>query len=453
MMIHFIGDSHSSFFSGVDIIQPEYPFPSNDTISSFKTYRLGPVLAYSLSKYNTSSKGREKLFEIIDTLPEKSYVVLCFGEIDCRYHLLFQSNKLNIPLEDIIDDCLNQYFSAVLEIKRKGHRIGIWGATPTSYINSNPLFPSYGTHVQRNDCTKQFNIKLEQLCKQNDVLFFSIFNTLVGKNLHTPNYIFFDGVHLGQIVMPLALKQLKKCFPEIKTKKNWKSNYIQFHVQKTTLLNFNTMTNKIKNLGRKIGLSKTYHKLKNLLFPPIQVPEYSEKRSIILSYQQIFKTKTFIETGTFMGDTIEALKNDFDYLYSIELSEELALRATKRFEDSQKVRIIQGDSGMEIESLIQDIKEPMLFWLDGHYSGEFMYQDEFIKTAKGSLHTPIEKELQLILTSDQPHVILIDDARLFIGQMDYPTIKQIKEIVKKISKFNHKLSVSRDIIRIVPSKK
>lgn len=209
----------------------------------------------------------------------------------------------------------------------------------------------------------------------------------------------------------------------------------------------------MKKICRIFGINKIYHKLYRLIFPPVQIPEYSEKRAIILSYQQIFKTKTFVETGTFMGDTIEALINDFRRLYSIELSEELALRAAKRFEGNQKVKIIQGDSGFKIEGLINDIMEPMLFWLDGHYSGEFIYQDEFIRTAKGSLHTPIEKELKVILGSNEAHVILIDDARLFTGQMDYPTIKHIKNIVKLTSKFNHRLTVSRDIIRIIPLKK
>jgi len=210
------------------------------------------------------------------------------------------------------------------------------------------------------------------------------------------------------------------------------------------------MKENIKKIGKLFGLDKVYHKIYQIAFPPVQIPEYSEKRVIILSYQQIFKTKTFVETGTFMGDTIETLINDFDNLYSIELSEELASGAAKRFEENQKVKIIQGDSGIQIKSIIDYIEKPALFWLDGHYSGEFIYDNKFIKTAKGILNTPIEKELDLILASSLPHVILIDDARLFNGQMDYPTIKHIKRMVKKGTKFNHKIYVDRDIIRITP---
>ncbi|MCZ4244697.1 SGNH/GDSL hydrolase family protein [Pedobacter punctiformis] len=450
LSIHFIGDSHSSFFSGVNIIQPEYPFSSNDTISYFRTYRLGPVLAYSLSSNNTTCRGREKLFQVIDTLPKKSNIVLCFGEIDCRYHLLFQSAKKKIPLEDVINDCLNNYFKTVLEIRKLSYNVGIWGAIPTSYFNNNPLFPSYGTHLDRNRCTKIFNTKLESLCEQHGIIFFSIFKSMVKKNLYTLPYVFFDGIHLSQVVMPIALNEIRKQFPTIQLSNNWFMKYIFAVKKKQIRMAYQSIKQKIKSAGKKIGLNIIYYKITNVLFPSVQIPEYSEKRAIILSYQRIFKTKIFIETGTFMGDTVEVLINDFDNLYSIELSEELASKAIKRFESIQKIKIIQGDSGIQIGKLIKDINQPVLFWLDGHYSGEFMYNDEFIKTAKGTLNTPIEKELQLILASEQAHIILIDDARLFTGEMDYPTIKQIKDIVRKNSRFNHKLSVSRDIIRITP---
>lgn len=151
-----------------------------------------------------------------------------------------------------------------------------------------------------------------------------------------------------------------------------------------------------------------------------------------------------------MGDTIEALVDDFDRLHSIELSEELALRATKRFADKEKVTIVQGNSDIELRKILATLDEPTLFWLDGHYSGEFMYEDEYIKTAKGALVTPIIRELEDIFSFQLPHIILIDDARLFNGREDYPTISQIKQLVKSASKIKRKLTVKRDIIRIVP---
>jgi hypothetical protein len=181
----------------------------------------------------------------------------------------------------------------------------------------------------------------------------------------------------------------------------------------------------------------------------IVIPEYEEKRRIILAYKNKYNPLIFIETGTFMGDTVQSLLNEFKFLYSIELSEELAHRAEERFNQYHTVKIINGSSDIELKSILKELAEPALFWLDGHYSGEFMYNDEFVKTAKGTLNTPVVKELELILNSDLTHIILIDDARMFNGTEDYPTISALKSMVKK-SRIKRKLLVERDIIRILP---
>jgi hypothetical protein len=81
-----------------------------------------------------------------------------------------------------------------------------------------------------------------------------------------------------------------------------------------------------------------------------------------------------------------------------------------------------------------------LFWLDGHYSGGI--------TAKGPLDTPIVKELDSILNhSVTGHVILIDDARCFVGENDYPTIDELREILHT-ERPRWVFEVKDDIIRI-----
>jgi hypothetical protein len=182
----------------------------------------------------------------------------------------------------------------------------------------------------------------------------------------------------------------------------------------------------------------------------VVIPEYEEKRCIILGYKNKYNPLIFIETGTFMGDTIQSLLNEFKFLYSIELSEGLAHRAQERFKQHHSVKIINGSSDIELKGILKELTEPALFWLDGHYSGEFMYNDEFVKTAKGTLNTPVINELELILNSDLVHIILIDDARMFNGTEDYPTIRTLKNMVKK-GRIKRKLLVKRDIIRILPA--
>ena len=186
----------------------------------------------------------------------------------------------------------------------------------------------------------------------------------------------------------------------------------------------------------------------------LTIPEYGVKRKTIIDLSKQYKcTEVFIETGTYMGDTIEYLKNDFKRLFSIELNEDLALKASKRFSGEPKIKIVQGDSATQLASILSSISTPAAFWLDGHYSSEFQLGDEYIVTGKGEKDTPVMEEL--IEISRHPiknHVILIDDARLFNGKDDYPTKQQVEEFVKQKLP-NHSVSIKKDIIRILPNKK
>jgi hypothetical protein len=198
------------------------------------------------------------------------------------------------------------------------------------------------------------------------------------------------------------------------------------------------------------GLRRAYQKARSKYVERFVMPSDPEKREIIKGYKDKTNLNVFVETGTFLGDTVETLKGDFDRLYSIELSEELTARAQKRFASDAKVTIIQGDSGNELHALLDQLKEPALFWLDGHYSSEFFVGDEYIETAKGAKFTPILEELSAIFShSIKSHVILIDDARCFVGSHDYPSLKEVKTFIRN---HNPKLQVTvkRDIIRVVP---
>lgn len=74
-----------------------------------------------------------------------------------------------------------------------------------------------------------------------------------------------------------------------------------------------------------------------------------------------------------------------------------------------------------LKRIVNELKEPAIFWLDGHYSGGV--------TAKGDKFCPIYEELEAILDSNFNHIIIIDDLRSFVGQDDYPTISELREFV------------------------
>jgi hypothetical protein len=199
------------------------------------------------------------------------------------------------------------------------------------------------------------------------------------------------------------------------------------------------MENLVKRIIRKI----------KWIFRKRHIPELTEKRNLLERYRQIYQPVALVETGTFMGDTIEFFKDKFKSIYSIELSAELAARAAGRFCKDRHVQIIQGDSGEKLGTILNNLKGTSLFWLDGHYSSEFYLNGEFIQTAKAAKETPIEKELELLLSSGIIHIIFIDDARLFKGNDDYPSIKTIREMVKKRGN-KYKVFVKKDIIHLLP---
>ncbi|MBU4348411.1 FkbM family methyltransferase [Patescibacteria group bacterium] len=180
--------------------------------------------------------------------------------------------------------------------------------------------------------------------------------------------------------------------------------------------------------------------LKNKPLPP----SHFLKEQIVKNYAKKYKIKTFIETGTYKGIMLSAVKDIFEKLYSIELNATSFQNALIKFREDKQIKLLNGDSGKIMINVLKDINEPCLFWLDGHYSGK--------STSKGEKNTPILQELKTILNHKiKNHIILIDDARLFTGKNDYPTIKELKYFVKNLNN-NLRLKVKYDIVRIISPK-
>ena len=169
-------------------------------------------------------------------------------------------------------------------------------------------------------------------------------------------------------------------------------------------------------------------------------PPHLAKQQIIREYAQRFNIPVFIETGTYLGDMVNAVKDIFDEIYSIELGMELSQQAKKRFANAKHITILQGDSGEVLKDVLAYVEKPCLFWLDSHYSAGI--------TSKGNLTTPIQKELVHILNHPMVHShrILIDDARSFTGEGDYPSIRFLQDLVTSAGFDN--FQVKDDIIRI-----
>jgi hypothetical protein len=172
-------------------------------------------------------------------------------------------------------------------------------------------------------------------------------------------------------------------------------------------------------------------------------PPHVVKEQAIRSYAKMFGLKTLVETGTYYGDMVQAMRLDFDRIYSIELSAYLYRTAARRFAGAAGITLINGDSGTELGNLVGKIDEPALFWLDGHYSeGD---------TAQGSKDTPVYEELAHIFSSKHSgDVILIDDARCFGTYPSYPTLDELFSFIRS-KRPDANIEVENDFIRITPN--
>lgn len=173
-------------------------------------------------------------------------------------------------------------------------------------------------------------------------------------------------------------------------------------------------------------------------------PPHAVKRRNILRYRDELGLKILVETGTYKGEMVEAMKGEFEKVYSIELADHFYEAAVKRFENDANVEILHGDSGRVVKELLTRLDQPSLFWLDGHYSAG--------NTARGDKDTPVMEELEHIFSvPDLRCAILIDDARCFEGDSDqvYPSTDEVRALVAK-HRADWKVEVEDDSIRITP---
>lgn len=167
------------------------------------------------------------------------------------------------------------------------------------------------------------------------------------------------------------------------------------------------------------------------------------KQKIVKDYARRFVLDTLIETGTCLGKMVSATQSTFSEIFSIELDKELFRKAKQKFAGQSHIHIIHGDSAKILPEILASIKKPCLFWLDAHYSGDI--------TARGDKATPVADELKAILRhAIRNHVILIDDARCFTGENDYPTAAGLKDYVLEQCP-GHSFKIECGVIMIYPS--
>lgn len=162
------------------------------------------------------------------------------------------------------------------------------------------------------------------------------------------------------------------------------------------------------------------------------------KQKTVQEYGEKFGLKTLVETGTYYGEMVAAMRTRFDQIYSIEYVPGLAERATKKFARYPHIRIFCGDSRTVIPEVLALLKGPALFWLDAGYYGWVGIQGD---------RQRLSAELEMILGHRYPHIILLDDARGLTGQNGIPSVSEVKAYLE--SKFpTRSVEVKFDIMRV-----
>ncbi len=174
--------------------------------------------------------------------------------------------------------------------------------------------------------------------------------------------------------------------------------------------------------------------------------EYSPTHDIIKKIKSNNNIQIFVETGTFIGNTLIGLHQSFQKLYSIELDKGIFRLAKKRLSGYSNIEILHGDSAEHLPKILNLISEPAIFWLDAHYSSGV--------TGLGELQTPVMRELKAIFNhSVKKHFILIDDVKDFNGLNDYPTIDEMLNFISNHGDGLYEGRVEGQIFIVEPIKK
>lgn len=191
----------------------------------------------------------------------------------------------------------------------------------------------------------------------------------------------------------------------------------------------------------------------------MQLPAPAEVKRWILAeiVRRNPHVRTFVETGTFHGDTVAAVLPLVDQAWSFEVDEELSRRARERFLYEKRVHLVHGDTAQMLPAHLYQIPAPALFWLDAHWMGEARRDPTFgfevggpAMTRGKSGDTPIEDELTAILDRGCPFdIIVIDDARYFGSDPSYPRVRDLVDLVRNDST-SRTIDLALDMIFIGP---
>ena len=175
---------------------------------------------------------------------------------------------------------------------------------------------------------------------------------------------------------------------------------------------------------------------------PIPAPD-NVKYTILDKYRRKYNATILVETGTYLGGMIRTHANNFKEIHTVELMEKYYLAAKEDFKNKNNIICHFGESVEMLKKIVPTLKEKTIYWLDAHYSVDVF--------ARGDSDCPALQELDIIFINKANPIILIDDARDFTGNGDYPTVEKVISLIKS-KRPNYSVNVIDDMIVAIPSK-
>lgn len=150
----------------------------------------------------------------------------------------------------------------------------------------------------------------------------------------------------------------------------------------------------------------------------VEVPSEHAKRRHLLGLFRERGNRTFLESGTYLGDTTAFFVPHADRVVTVEIDARYYQRAQARFAAEPKVEVVAGDALVEIPRIVGELRTPPLIWLDGHYSG-----------GATGLGAEVEPALAIIerlgTLAPAGTTIVVDDLRLFGRLPDFPGLDDL----------------------------
>jgi predicted O-methyltransferase YrrM len=165
---------------------------------------------------------------------------------------------------------------------------------------------------------------------------------------------------------------------------------------------------------------------------------------LILRLARAYGATVFVETGTFHGATAAWAAQYFQTVHTVEVGAERCLVTAERLSHMTNIAFHMGNSRDVLPKIVDVLGgQRAVYYLDGHWSGE--------GTDGEADQCPLLDELACLSSGD---IIIIDDARIFMGEIDpllnatqWPSIEKVFKAIPE----GMEVRIIGDVIFAVPA--